>query len=179
MKFFQLALAAGFVAASASCVSREGDGAGDAAPRHVVVISIDTLRADCVLGPEGSPRRARTPTLDALARDGLALANAHAHVPLTLPSHANLLTGWLPPALALHDNLPFPLRADVPTLASWLAERGFATDAVIGGQPLARGSGIERGFERYDDPPRGRSGGASFGERDARAVTDQAVAAWT
>jgi hypothetical protein len=146
-------------------------------PPHLVLVSIDTLRADCVLGQ--GPRRARTPTLDALARDGLALANVHAHVPLTLPSHATLFTGRLPPALGLHDNSPFPLSPDVPTLPAWLRERGFATAAVIGGQPLGVGSGIERGFDRYDAPPRGAAGSARFGERRAAEVTDLAIAEWS
>ncbi len=168
-----LVFAAGFVLFAAATGCRRGR---DAAPSHLVVVSIDTLRADCLLGD--GPRRARTPTIDALARDGLVLRNAHAHVPLTLPSHATLLAGRLPPALRLHDNSPFPLRGDVPTLASWLAVRGFSNDAVIGGQPLARGCGLERGFERYDDPPRGAAGATLFAERDAREVTDHALAAW-
>jgi hypothetical protein len=117
--------------------------------------------------------------LDGLVKGGLALTNAHAHVPLTLPSHATLMTGRLPPALELHDNAPFPLRGDVPTLASWLQARGYATDAVIGGQPLARGSGIERGFDEFDDPPRGTAGVTRFGERKAAEVTDHALVAWT
>jgi arylsulfatase A-like enzyme len=166
--------------AAATCRGEQDDGAPrdekHGAPRHLIVVSIDTLRADALLG-EG-PRRARTPTLDGVAAGGLAFAGAHAHVPLTLPSHATLLTGRLPPALGLHDNAPFPLRGDVPTLASWLAERGFATDAVVGGQPLARGSGVERGFERFDDVPRRAAAAATFRERDARAVTDAALAAW-
>jgi len=151
-----------------------GDSGGGA--RHLVVVSIDTLRADALAG--AGPRRAATPGLDELAAGGRRFTNAWSHVPLTLPSHATLLTGRLPPELGLHDNTPFPLRGDVPTLATWLGERGFATAAVIGGQPLARGSGIERGFEQFDDPPRAAGGAAHFGERDARDVTDRALAAW-
>jgi tetratricopeptide (TPR) repeat protein len=119
--------------------------------------------------------RATTPRLDELFANGVAFDDAHAHVPLTLPSHATAFTGLLPPALGLHDNAPLPLRRDVPTLATLLAEAGWATAAVIGGQPLAEGCGLERGFERYDSPPRARSGAALFGERDAKAVTDAAL----
>jgi hypothetical protein len=139
----------------------------------VALVSIDTLRYDAVRG-EGR-MRATTPTLDALTQAGRAFEQAHAHVPLTLPSHSTVFTGRLPPQLALHDNAPFPLRRDVPTLATILSAHGYATAAVLGGQPLAEGCGLERGFERYDSPPRGRTGSARFGERDAKAVTDAAL----
>ncbi|MSR45929.1 MAG: hypothetical protein EXS13_02485 [Planctomycetes bacterium] len=150
--------------------------AADDAPLHLVVISIDTLRADALIGD--SPRRATTPHFDDLAAASTAFTNCWSHVPQTLPAHAALMTGRLPAELELHDNTPFPLRGDVPTLASWLADAGFATAAVVGGQPLARGSGFERGFERYDDPPSVGSGSSHFSELDARAVTDRAIAQW-
>jgi len=139
----------------------------------VVLVSIDTLRFDAVRGD--GPMRAATPALDALMKSGRAFDRAHAHVPLTLPSHSTVFTGRLPPQLKLHDNAPFPLRRDVPTLATLLSDHGYATAAVVGGQPLAEGCGLERGFERYDSPPRGRAGAAAFGERDAMSVTDAAL----
>ena len=148
----------------------------DASLPHVVVVSIDTLRADALIG-DGA-RRARTPTIDALAAGGLLLTNAHSHVPLTLPSHSTLFTGRLPTTLGLHDNAPLPLRRDIPTLATLLDKHGFATSAVIGGEPLARGSGFERGFEQFDDPVHGTTGSAAFGERNAAEVTERAIAAW-
>jgi hypothetical protein len=154
-----------------------GRGRGAASPSQdapdVALVSIDTLRYDAVRG-EGR-MRATTPTLDALMQSGRAFEQATAHVPLTLPSHSTVFTGRLPPQLALHDNAPFPLRRDVPTLATILSAHGYATAAVLGGQPLSEGCGLERGFERYDSPPRGRTGASRFGERDAKAVTDAAL----
>ena len=143
---------------------------------HLLLVSIDTLRADAV--DPGSPRRALTPTLDEIATGGRRFSDTWSHVPLTLPSHATLFTGRLPPELGLHDNAPFPLRGDVETLATRLHAEGFATDAVIGGQPLGAGCGLERGFERYDAPLPSAAGSSLFGERDAAAVTDRALAAW-
>ncbi|MBM4014015.1 MAG: sulfatase [Planctomycetes bacterium] len=151
------------------------DGAADT-PRHLLLVSIDTLRADAVDGD--SARRAATPNLDQLAASGGRFTDCWSPVPLTLPAHSTLLTGLPPHDLGLHDNTPFPLRRDVPTLASWMAEAGFATAAVVGGEPLARGSGVERGFERFADPPRGAAGATHFGEWTARDVTDAALAAW-
>jgi choline-sulfatase len=158
------------LATAAACGSR-GQLADDAP--DLLLVSIDTLRYDAVRG--GGRMRATTPHLDDLFAKGVAIDDAHAHVPLTLPSHATAFTGCLPPALALHDNAPFPLRRDVPTLATIFSAAGYATAAVIGGQPLAEGCGLERGFERYDSPPRARGGAALFGERDAKAVTDAAL----
>ena len=140
------------------------------------MISIDTLRADA-LDP-ASPGRASTPALDEVANGGRRFPNAWSHVPLTLPSHATLFTGRLPPELGLHDNAPFPLRGDVETLATRLHAEGFATDAVIGGQPLGVGCGLERGFEHYDAPSPSEPGSALFGERNAAEVTDRAIVRW-
>ncbi len=145
-------------------------------PRHLLLVSIDTMRADAIV-PD-SPCRASTPTLDELATRGRRFENVWSHVPLTLPSHATLFTGRLPQELGLHDNAPFPLRGDVDTLATLLHDAGFATDAVIGGQPLGNGCGLERGFEQYDVPARGNAGATLFVERNAVKVTDRALAAW-
>jgi arylsulfatase A-like enzyme/tetratricopeptide (TPR) repeat protein len=145
-------------------------------PRHLLLVSIDTLRADAVDGD--SARRASTPNLDQLAGGGGRFTDCWTVAPLTLPAHAALLTGLTPPELDLHDNTPFPLRSDVPTLSSWLGERGFSTAAVVGGEPIAIGSGIERGFERFSAPTRGAAGSTHFGEWEASQVTDAALAAW-
>src|SRR5690349_5942086 len=69
---------------------------------NVLLITIDTLRADHV-GAYGDTS-ARTPALDRLAAEGVRCADAIAAAPITLPSHASLLTGLYPPAHGLHDN---------------------------------------------------------------------------
>ena len=161
----------------AALVAASGcNGGDDDVPRHLLLVSIDTLRADAVSGD--SPRRAATPNLDQLAVAGGRFNDCWSPAPLTLPAHSTLLTGLPPHELGLHDNTPFPLRSDVPTLASWLSEAEFATAAVVGGEPIARGSGVERGFESFADPPRGAAGASHFGEWTAREVTDAALAAW-
>jgi arylsulfatase A-like enzyme/tetratricopeptide (TPR) repeat protein len=119
-----------------------------APPPDVVLITIDTLRADA-LGFAGNAR-ARTPNLDRLAVEGLVFTGAHAHNVMTLPSHANILTGLYPYEHGIRDNEGFRLDPKIPTLATMLAERGYATAAVIGAFPLDSRFGLSRGFGLYD-----------------------------
>lgn len=115
----------------------------------VVLITIDTLRADAV-GFAGNPRVA-TPALDLLAAQGRVFTNAHAHNVVTLPSHTNILTGLYPFQHGVRDNEGFRLPPTVPTLATWLSEAGYATAAVVGAFPLDSEFGLARGFDLYDD----------------------------
>jgi hypothetical protein len=80
----------------------------------VVIISVDTLRADHL--PAYGYRAVATPHLDALRRDAILFENAYSHVPLTLPSHAAIFTGLLPPQNGVRDNLGYALGRPV-TLA--------------------------------------------------------------
>lgn len=115
----------------------------------IIVISIDTLRADRL--PAYGYRQVATPAIDALAADGVVFESAWAHSPLTLPSHASLFTGRLPFEHGVRDNQGFTLKAGTPTLASLLAERGFATAGFISAYVLRRETGIAGGFAAYDD----------------------------
>ena len=72
-----------------------GAGPSGASARNVVLITVDTLRADHVGAYGYAP--ARTPTLDGLAREGVRFERAYATAPITLASHASLLTGRFPP----------------------------------------------------------------------------------
>src|SRR5580692_529772 len=72
------------------------------APMNVILVTLDTTRADH-LGCYGYPR-ARTPAIDALADRGVLFERAYAPVPVTLPSHASMLTGLYPPEHGLHSN---------------------------------------------------------------------------
>ncbi|MFN2634817.1 MAG: sulfatase-like hydrolase/transferase [Thermoanaerobaculia bacterium] len=114
----------------------------------VVLITIDTLRADAV-GFLGN-KRVQTPVLDRLAREGLVFPDAHAQSVVTLPSHANILTGLFPYQHGVHDNEGFVLPATVPTLGTLLHDRGYATGAFIGAFPLDSRFGLSRGFDVYD-----------------------------
>jgi choline-sulfatase len=121
-----------------------------ATSRHpIVLITIDTLRADR-LGSYGSTR-GLTPSLDAFAREATRFTAAVSQVPLTLPSHATILTGLHPSHHGIRTNDGFRLGPAVPTLAELLKASGYGTAAFIGGYPLGVSSGLSRGFDRYDD----------------------------
>ena len=90
----------------------------------VLVISIDTLRADHL--PAYGYHDVATPALDALRRDAVLFENAYSHVPLTLPSHVTMLTGQLPPQAGVRDNTGYVLSPDHPTLAERLRGSGYA-----------------------------------------------------
>jgi len=165
----RVAGAALFAAALAVCAH----GAAPAKPA-VILITLDTTRLDH-LG-FGGCAQAQTPVLDALSGRGAYLAGAQAHVPLTLPSHANILTGRLPGATGLRVN-GLVLREGVPTLATRLKEQGYRTAAVVSSAVLARGRGLSRGFDAYDDRmTRTPRGGGAPEERTATEVTDAALA---
>jgi choline-sulfatase len=145
-----------------------------AGPPSIILVSIDTLRADHV-GAYGAKTGA-TPNLDALAADGVLFENALTPVPVTLPAHASMLTGLLPCRHGVRDNGLYRLPVDVPTLAAALAAGGYDTAAVVGAAVLDRGYGLDRGFRTYDDRV-GGPGGLTIPERPAAEVTDAALAA--
>ncbi len=120
-----------------------------ARPPDVVLITVDTLRADA-LGFAGNATVA-TPVLDRLAKQGRVFTDAHAHNVVTLPSHANILTGLYPYQHGIRDNSGFVLDESVPTLATALRAAGYATAAFVAAYPLDSQFGLDRGFEVYDD----------------------------
>ncbi len=148
-----------------------------AAPPSLVLLTLDTTRSDH-LGAYGAAG-ARTPVLDGLAARGVRYARAISPSPLTLPAHASLLTGLDPPEHGVRDNGTAVLPAEVPTLASVLEERGYATGAFVASRVLDRRFGLDRGFEVYGDRMAAeRLGQYGYPERDAEAVTSAALA-WT
>jgi arylsulfatase A-like enzyme len=132
----------------------------------VLLISIDTLRADRV-GVYGGAEGV-TPTLDRLAQSGARFATVIAAAPLTLPSHATMLTGLLPPRHGARHNGIHRLDSSVVTLAEVLHEEGFATAAVVSAAVMARRYGLDQGFETYDEP-------TSTAERRAGEVNSVAL----
>ena len=164
------------LAASASLLPlacREPTPAPRAERWNVLLVTLDTLRADR-LGAYGRAR-AGTPHLDALAAAGARFDQAQAAAPLTLPSHATLLTGLLPPRHGLRDNGEGSLPADVPSLAEHLRAAGYRTGAFVGAFVLDRRYGLARGFERYDDEIP-RVPGRLDAERPGSVVVDRALA---
>jgi arylsulfatase A-like enzyme len=143
--------------------------------RSVLLVTIDTLRADRV-GAYGDAR-ARTPQMDGLARTGVLFERAYTPVPLTLPAHASILTGLLPPQHGVRGNGSFALGPGPRTLAEVLKRRGLATAAFVGAFPLARRFGLDRGFDVYDDAFERAPGlHFEFPERRADRVVDAATA---
>lgn len=143
-----------------------------ARPRNVLVITLDTMRADRL--PAYGFSGVSTPALDDLARAGTVFDAAFAATPLTLPSHATLFTGLYPSKLGIRDNAGSPLRREFQTLAEMMDAHGLRTGAFVASAVLAADRGLDQGFKTYSagesEPcrnPRAR--------RPADAVVDDAL----
>jgi arylsulfatase A-like enzyme/Tfp pilus assembly protein PilF len=113
-------------------------------PGSMMVITIDTLRADHV--------NARvTPALERLAAEAVRFEYATSVGPLTLPAHASLLTGTFPPAHGVRDNTVFSLPKETATYSAWLRGRGYSTRAFVSAVVLDHRYGLNHGFDGYDD----------------------------
>ena len=172
-------LAAGAAIAAAGILAGPTAASAQARPAartpSLLLITLDTTRNDHV-GPRAG-RPSLTPSLDALAARGMRYTRALTSSPLTLPAHCSLLTGRDPHAHGVHDNGTAALPADLPTLATVLAARRYATGAFVASRVLDRRFGLARGFETYDDAMTAeRIGEQGYPERDAAAVTTSALA---
>ena len=147
-----------------SAARRGGDRAS------VLLVTIDTLRADR-LGCYGG-QGALTPYLDALARSGTRFEQALSPTPLTLPSHATIMTGLVPRRHGVRDNAGFALRDSVPVLAERLQAAGYETAAFVSAAVLDRRLGLARGFDHYDDSVR-------IGDREAFGYHERAASQTT
>jgi choline-sulfatase len=116
---------------------------------NVILITIDTLRADR-LGCYGY-KGAQTPHIDKIAADGIIFTNAVSHVPLTRPSHTSIFTGLYPFQHGIHDNIATPLDAKIPTLSEAFKKNGYRTAAFISSFVINSQSGLQRGFDFYED----------------------------
>jgi arylsulfatase A-like enzyme len=118
--------------------------------RPVLVVTIDTLRADAV--GEGRP----TPAINAFLREAARFPSCRTVTPLTFPSHATLFTGLFPPRHGIHDNVTDPLRPRgeraFPLLAEEFREAGYATAAFVARAVLSKTTGLASGFDRYECP---------------------------
>ncbi len=152
-------------------------GSGSADRPNVLLVTIDTLRADHV-GSYGY-QAASTPTIDALAARGVRFQTSVVHTPLTGPSHASILTGQTPLGHGFRNNSGYVLAPQVKTAAEDFRQAGYRTAAFVSGFPLDRRFGFDRGFETYDDRlPKGNDRRRTpYVERFADATTD-AVLRW-
>jgi arylsulfatase A-like enzyme/Flp pilus assembly protein TadD len=138
---------------------------------NVLLITVDTFRADRV--------GVRTPALSRLASEGARFDAADSTVPLTLPSHATLLSGLLPLHHGVRNNGAGAFPADRDTLATLFARGGYRTGAFVGSFILDHRFGLARGFDRYDDEIRrsaDESAGSFEAERRGGEVVDRALA---
>jgi choline-sulfatase len=141
-------------------------------PLNVVIVTLDTTRADR-LGAYGYPR-AETPNLDALAGRGTLFREAYAHVPLTLPSHASLMTGLLPTRHGVRDNGTFVVPRELAMVTERFRDAGYHTGAFVSAFVLDRRFGLARGFDRYDDDVPGQDA-AKAGDPSERSVRAEAT----
>jgi tetratricopeptide (TPR) repeat protein len=114
----------------------------------VIVISIDTLRADRL--PAYGYRGISTPAIDSLRADGILYSNAWSHAPMTLPAHASLLTGLLPYEHGVRNNLGYKL-AGHDSIPAMLKRAGYATGGAVSAYVLRADTGVGPLFDFYDD----------------------------
>lgn len=144
-------------------------------PSNVLVITLDTTRADRIGAYGYGP--AQTPVLDALAREGARFDSAAAVAPITGPSHAGMFTGLYPARFAVRDNVMTPLPDEALTLAEVLSNNGFATGGFIGAFVLDRPYGFAQGFTSFESGfARVDSGSEANAQRRGSEVVDDALA---
>ena len=156
-----------------SCTSPEPERPPPPNARHLVLVTIDTLRADR-LGSYGN-RELPTPNLDRLAAEGTMAPDAMVHTPLTRPSHFSLFSGLLPSQHGIRDNLAPPRGPETPLLAEVLQTAGFRTAGFVSSIVLASHTGLNRGFDTYSDEFEGGEDGEIHMATDLQKRGDETV----
>jgi len=158
--------------AALACLAASG--CGDDRPRNILLVTIDTMRADragCYGYSAGT-----TPVLDGLARSGTVFENARVHAPITGPSHASLLTGTFPTFHGLSGNLQALPSEGVATIAECFRDAGYRTAAAVGAFVVASEWGFARGFDTFrDELPLAPNNASVLPERPGEAVVADAV----
>lgn len=142
-------------------------------PINVVLITLDTVRADHLhcYGYE----KIKTPAIDALAASGVLFEKAVAQTPMTGPSHASMFTGTNPNVHNVRDN-GFALQPSSVTLATDLKTHGWSTAAFISASVLKKYFGFGQGFTTYDDQmPQTSSGNGAPPSRPGNIAVDHAI----
>ncbi len=145
-----------------------GSSASQDTRANIVIVSIDTLRADH-LGVYGYSRNT-SPNIDRFARRAIVFDNAFT----TLPAHVSLMTATYTTTHGIKGNvdgvhLPFRGAGGIQTLAQTLRELGYETAAFVSAVVLRTDTGINIGFDTFDAP--------QDAARSATA-TNSAVRAW-
>jgi membrane-anchored protein YejM (alkaline phosphatase superfamily) len=121
-------------------------GGGEKADYNVILISLDTTRADYV--DTGVGANAYTPELRRFARGAVIFENAFCTIPQTLPSHLSMLTSYYPHQCGVYSN-QYNYDGRFPMLQEVLKENGYRTAAIVSLGTLASSTGIAKGFDRY------------------------------
>ncbi len=158
-----------------SRAKESGSKSDDRSPPNIILITVDTLRADH-LGCYGY-RAARTPNIDRLAMEGVRVEHAIAPTPLTLPSHTSILTGLEPPAHGVRDNGTYRVPEAAETLAERLEAEGYQTQAFVSAEVLHSRYNLDQGFDGYDDELWNEAGASDFmyRERAGQHTMDRAL----
>lgn len=147
---------------------RQGLAAQKPSP-NVLIVTFDTTRADAI-DIEG---QTHTPHWAHLASQGVWFQNAFTATPITLPSHASLLTGLLPMGHGVRNNGGYVLDKSRVSLAETARAHGYSTAAFVSAEVLSRRYGLDQGFDEYNDL--GITSISGKNERSATAVTDAAI----
>jgi arylsulfatase A-like enzyme len=151
--------------ALAAACALAGTGCDEPRRPDVVLITVDTLRAD-YLGSYGDA--SATPRIDAFAAGAAVFERCAAPMPLTRPSHFSLFTAAYPREHGVLNNAA-ALPDEAWTLTEALAEAGWRTGGFVGVRLLGPDSGVDQGFEHFDQPETAR-------ERVAAEVVERALA---
>jgi choline-sulfatase len=170
------------LAAATGCARRSARAPSAPPGTPVVLISIDTLRADHL--PVYGYRGVATPAIDGLRGDAVLFARAYTHTPLTLPSHTALLTGLLPAVTGVRDNVGYALdtarvaSGDLPYLPLILKQHGYATGGAVSAYVLQGRTGLATGFDFYEDSIEFRTGTGLGGLQRPGTETLRLVLPW-
>jgi arylsulfatase A-like enzyme/Flp pilus assembly protein TadD len=169
-------------AGALGCARRAGPTPDVPPGTPLVLISIDTLRADHL--PAYGYRGVDTPAIDALRADAILFARAYTQTPLTLPSHTALLTGLLPAVTGVRDNVGYSLDAarvgsgELPYLPLLLKQHGYATGGAVSAYVLQGKTGLASGFDFYEDSIEFRTGTGLGGLQRPGTETLRLVLPW-
>lgn len=143
----------------------------------VILISVDTLRADHL--PAYGYRQVETPNIDRLRRDSVLFERVYSHCPMTLPSHASMFTGSLPTEHGVRNNIGYRFEGEkLRTLAEELRERGYRAGAAVSSYVLRSDTGIDDGFEFYEDSIAVATAGATSEHQRSGSETLKHALAW-
>jgi arylsulfatase A-like enzyme len=158
-----------------SPMDEEFHGKPDASPKYILLITVDTLRADAVSCYNRGSNF--TPNIDAFARQAVLFENAVSNSPWTLPAIASLMTG-MPPAVHQATRHHARITGKLPTLAGEMKKAGYYTAAIGINPTLTKQTCISNGFIYYDFYPKfstGRSVGAKIRKHLSRYIPDEKV----